>query len=242
LSSILWHKERLLNILLPLLPGQYTKIAWLDSDILFEDSAWFERASELLETRDVVQCFEDAYTMPTGVESPKMLGENWIGFMKMQCAENDFFEDAGRNHGHQGFAWAARRELLDGIGLYDACVLGGGDHMMAHAFVGDLSDHGCFGAEMKTPERIDHFMRWRQEIRLRMTRGFGYVPGAIFHLWQGELANRRYAERRDILARHAFDPLQDIEMLPNGTWHWASDKISLHQEVRQYFEERREDA
>ena len=39
-------------------------------------------------------------------------------------------------HGHTGFAWAARRSVLDKHGLYDCQILGNGDFVMGHAMYG----------------------------------------------------------------------------------------------------------
>jgi hypothetical protein len=33
----------------------------------------------------------------------------------------------------------------------------------------------------------------------------------------------------------------DIKINENGIWEWASDKPELHEEVAEYFEERKED-
>src|SRR5688500_17208469 len=46
--SILWQKERLLNVALESLPDGCDKVAWLDCDIVFESYDWAERASRAL--------------------------------------------------------------------------------------------------------------------------------------------------------------------------------------------------
>src|SRR5438034_3478022 len=56
--DVLWHKERLLNILIRKLPPRYTKVAWIDGDVLFPDSRWFQWASELLDTYDLIQLYD----------------------------------------------------------------------------------------------------------------------------------------------------------------------------------------
>ena len=44
-DSVLWHKENLLNIgIKQLIDEGYKYIAWLDADILFQDSFWVEEA------------------------------------------------------------------------------------------------------------------------------------------------------------------------------------------------------
>jgi hypothetical protein len=39
-GDVMWQKERLINLALRHLPGDCTKVAWLDSDILFANPDW----------------------------------------------------------------------------------------------------------------------------------------------------------------------------------------------------------
>ncbi|MDD5070940.1 MAG: hypothetical protein PHV17_09455, partial [Candidatus Omnitrophica bacterium] len=45
-KSVLWQKERLLNLALKSLPSECTKIVWIDADIIFDDNSWLEKTSE----------------------------------------------------------------------------------------------------------------------------------------------------------------------------------------------------
>src|SRR5258708_13711465 len=47
-DSILWQKERLLNIALEQLPETCDKVAWLDADILFGNDQWVDETTRLL--------------------------------------------------------------------------------------------------------------------------------------------------------------------------------------------------
>ena len=40
------------------IPETYTKIAFIDPDIIFAEPDWYNMLSELLNTHDVVQCFD----------------------------------------------------------------------------------------------------------------------------------------------------------------------------------------
>jgi hypothetical protein len=61
----------------------------------------------------------------------------------------------------------------------------------------------------------------------------------VFHLWHGELKDRRYDARMDYLAD--FDPFTDIAADAGGAWRWSSNKQALHATVERYFHERDED-
>jgi len=68
-----------------------------------------------------------------------------------------------------------------------------------------------------------------------------YVPGRVFHLWHGDLRNRRYGERYRVPEFLDFDPGADIAIDESGCWRWSSDKPALHEYVLNYFAQRRED-
>jgi len=57
-ASVLWQKERLLNVAVSALPPRCTKVAWLDADILFARPDWAVLTSKLLDTYAVVQVFD----------------------------------------------------------------------------------------------------------------------------------------------------------------------------------------
>jgi hypothetical protein len=44
-----------------------------------------------------------------------------------------------------------------------------------------------------------------------------------------------------LLFENDFDPAADITAAENGSWRWATDKSALHEAVRLYFRNRRED-
>jgi hypothetical protein len=55
-ETILWHKENLLNQgIKKLLLDGFTKIAWLDADIIFDDSYWIDDAIKLLDQYKLCQ-------------------------------------------------------------------------------------------------------------------------------------------------------------------------------------------
>lgn len=65
-ESVLWQKERLLNIGLRDLPTACDKVCWLDADLIFENDDWASETSRLLDSYVVVQPFESACWLPKG--------------------------------------------------------------------------------------------------------------------------------------------------------------------------------
>ena len=137
-SAALWQKERLINCGLARVPDRCTKVAWIDADIVFQNPDWAVSASELLAYSNVVQLADRMVRPPRGLRSYAGDGRGCESFTAVYMEHpNAMLLGAIDRHGHTGFGWAARRSVLDQAGLYDACITGGGDHVMAHAFCGD---------------------------------------------------------------------------------------------------------
>ena len=61
-SSVLWHKEALLNVALDHVPATAEYVAWCDCDVIFGDEQWPQRAIEALRERKLVQLFTGCMT------------------------------------------------------------------------------------------------------------------------------------------------------------------------------------
>ena len=62
-GDVMWQKERLLNIALDYLPPQAKYVAWIDCDVILENTFWYLEAIELLKSNDVIQLFDEAYLL-----------------------------------------------------------------------------------------------------------------------------------------------------------------------------------
>lgn len=254
-KDVMWQKERLLNIGLANLPTQFTKVVWLDCDLLFCDMLWLKNTSALLDEIPVVQPFEWIIRLARGAEhhdgKPEVSAATNVWWQHgLSRGFGAVFNEHPRahlegdfaKHGHSGYAWAARRSALSkSPQLYDACIAGSGDHMIAHAAVGDWESPcvmRCLGA---TAKQLSHFQRWAIQFSKYIVNGVGFTPGIVLHLWHGDLENRRYIERHKEMRQFDFDPYTDICLSDLGVWRWNSNKPQLHQWLIQYFQGRRED-
>ncbi|MCB1179845.1 MAG: hypothetical protein KDK36_19875, partial [Leptospiraceae bacterium] len=68
-----------------------------------------------------------------------------------------------------------------------------------------------------------------------------YLPGIILHLWHGETENRKYVSRNKKLYEFKFNPYKDIKLGKNGLWEWNSRKKNMHEWIKNYFFQRKED-
>lgn len=245
-NSVLWQKERLLNIAISKLPSSCTKVVWLDCDLLFEDEKWLCNTDAALERYNVVQPYSSCIRLPKGhiaycgqAQDAERETESFAAVFSRNrsLAHNGVYKE----HGHTGFAWAARRELLDACGLYDVCLTGSGDHLMAHAFAGTLNSR-CIPAMIGRGNRFaEHFASWSVETHRHCAGKLGYVPGRVLHLWHGSITDRRYYWRNQEFKKFDFDPERDLRCATNGLWEWAEAPESIRLWASQLFESRKED-
>jgi hypothetical protein len=98
-------------------------------------------------------------------------------------------------HGHVGFAWGARREVLEECPLYELALVGGADHILAHAAV-DQIPHPCI--EKGYADNLDDVLAWSHKFSEACAIAAGriaYVPGDLYHIWHGDISNRKYLKR-----------------------------------------------
>ena len=244
-KSILWQKERLLNVAISHLPTSCTKVAWVDCDILFENELWAVETSKLLDSYNVVQPFDSVIRLPRAASYYAGDGFRWESFASVyQKRPNQLPISEFALHGHTGFAWAIRKSIISKHGLYDACISGSGDHLMAHAFTGDF-DSGCNDQILgQNKFMLQHFQEWAEKIYPDVSGRIGCTSGTILHLWHGDYINRQYLKRNQELALFKFNPYKDILINSEGCWEWNQNgisKLKLNEWAERYYESRKED-
>jgi hypothetical protein len=69
----------------------------------------------------------------------------------------------------------------------------------------------------------------------------GFVQGAANHLWHGEMKDRRYLERNEVLIK-TLDPSTHLTRADNGLLTWTpAAPFGLRYAIRSHFANRRED-
>ncbi len=236
-ESVLWHKERLLNLVVERLPARYTKVAWLDTDILFNTSTWFEQASERLDTYPLIQLFQSALQLDNdGNPIGNVSGRAWHVAQGKPTAFKFH-----RSHTWPGLAWAARRELLSRHGLFDRFVVGGGDTYMSLGAFGLNHDPWRWHARRLAPRLRRAWQQWALAFAADVRNRVGFVRTDIVQLGHGSLAGRQYVDRLRILTAHDYDPAGDLRCGSGGVWQWSSPKPAFHRAVENYFFSRSED-
>jgi hypothetical protein len=246
-GDVLWQKERLLNVAVRAVPPACDKIAWVDCDVIFDSDDWPERAGRALDDRAFVQLFHERHDLPREVHLEERrswtCATPYLSSMYKITTGQATPEDLARrgillaHRSSPGLGWAGRRDVLETHGLYDACIAGGADRSFVCAALGKF-DAGRRALQMN-PRRTEHYLTWARPFFGAVRGGIGCIPGRIFHLWHGDLKDRKYDDRLATLKD--FDPFTDIALGAQGCWRWSSDKRGLHADLRRYFEERNED-
>lgn len=245
-DGFIWQKERMLNLALLHLPPACKKVVWADCDIIFESPDWLDQTAAALEQNIVVQPFEHSIRLPHGHISYRGESQENSGITESfaACYKRDPALTSHApyiNHGHTGYVWAARRDFLEACGLYEACITGSSDHLMAHAFAGTLSSP-CIAAMIGHGHAFArHFDAWARSADAYCKGRLGFVPGTVLHLWHGSLANRRYRSRNQELKEMSFDPDRDLTVDSNGLLAWVESAHQLQTWSEAYFKSRKED-
>jgi len=211
-GDLMWQKERLFNQAVPLLPVECDVVVLLDADVVFANSGaqWIEDLEKALSKQPIVQPFTRwAYINNAEAPRPKPTGSSLVR--------------AYPQRGAIGGAWAFRREILENIGFYDACVIGGGDSATANGWL----DLGSFGLNM--PARMSskqavHYRKWLD--RARRYQGCVSCCGGtayfINHAPAATCGKFRGTWRLDLLIEAGFDPVRHLRLGCDGCWEWAS--------------------
>ena len=239
----LWQKERLLNVAIKSVPQNVRNIAWLDCDVIFERTDWMHEAALKLCDVNIVQLYSDLvdlgpedYQSNIKYDSLHLSGHGIVslGLRQMTAATAEAVRLS-----LPGLAWAARRDILEDHGFYDAMIMGGGDTSMFHAMYGQFEheiERHCLNRA-----RQEHYLKWARPYYGTVAGKVSNVAGRIYHLYHGKFQNRNYRDRHGLLASLPFDPDIDIRIGANGAWHWARPRPDLEDFLRMYFLSRAED-
>lgn len=186
-----WHKERLINILARRVPPRFTKLAWLDADVILHNASWAYETERLLDHYHVVQPFSAARwldwagrTVPEVWSPDTRCCDGSVAYMIKHGATLELFD-----HTHPGFAWAMRRDTWLRLGgLCDRVLTMGADAVMLGAFTGLREQVQIRQHYLRCPSVDDWF---RQAFEL-VDSSLYFVPGMVDHLWHGFWCNRQY--------------------------------------------------
>jgi hypothetical protein len=117
----------------------------------------------------------------------------WRSFGATRVNYRDLWQQENyNNHGHVGFAWGARRDILEYAPLYEKALIGGADHIMAHAATGQIP---CSCIQKSFTDNIDEVNTWSKDFYSVIRGNIGFVKGDVYHIWHGDIEKRQYLKR-----------------------------------------------
>ena len=215
-KSSLFYKEALWNRLEQVIPEQYTKICFLDSDIIFDRPDWLDEISRLLDTHDVVHPFQICHR----------LDHNFIPDITTSSCLSNINDKAWKDH---GFGWCLTREIFKKIGgFFDKCVMPNGDFYFRIALLQEdtytyPSIHG---------EITDYKKRF---IGVKYT----FLTCTISHLYHGTYVKRNYGQFSKIL--DMIKPNWSAVFILNTDGFWELKDPQINAMFIKYFKSREED-
>jgi len=228
-KNLLWHKETLLNKVISELPQKYKYVFWIDADVIFTNNNWLVDGVEQLKTNNIIQPFKYCFHLDKDqIKSDKVVTDLnkkiWRSFCSNYVENKSWMDNDYDTHGHVGFAWGAKREILDTIPLYDKALIGGADHIIAHASANQIN-HCCISKAFI--ENIDEINIWSEKFAKLIDGKIGFVEGELYHIWHGDIEKRQYLKRIHNFSAHNKNITQkDI----NGFYITEDDSY-----VREYF-------
>jgi hypothetical protein len=230
-SSHLFYKEQLYNKLVPHISEQYTKLIFMDADIIFSDSNWVDTISNVLNTHDVVQPFQTAIWLSKDKRTVLRKLESSIYGIHVHKIDPKL---AVSDRYHSGFSFAMTRSLFNKLGgVFDKAIVGGGDCLLLKTLFKITSTSSI------SPFIVTEFVKYIE------TRTFsircGYLPCTVYHLYHGSIANRNYVNRHKhpyLIALPSWD--HAVTLNESGMYELKDKKIDTL--MQNYFRSRNEDS
>jgi hypothetical protein len=268
-GDLMWQKERLLQIGFGALPPHVRHVAWIDCDLVFERTSWVDAARTALENNAVIQLFSEVAfpdeklsldivrarditpelaalpcspTRTSFLGALGRLGDDIVGCDLDMRAANRSTSNIMNRPAH-GFAWAARREFLRDIGLYERCIAGAGDMLLCYGLAGLAGEFIARQRSMGWGFYGDcrSYRAWSQRAFETCRERIGCLDQGIFHLFHGDLRDRQYRARFDGLIPFALDLDTDIHADDGAPWLWKRNRAALNEYFLRYFRHRYED-
>ena len=219
-KNALFNKEQLCSLLERRMPWRYSKVLFMDADLVFTSSTWYADTSKQLATHQVVQPFSSAVWLDV-TYTKSTLERSSVVYM-----------DKNKNYDHvyhPGFAWAFKRSWFRKYGFYEYAITGSGDTLSTAAWMGVEFPKGYL-----KPAFVRSFADYRRMPKPSMS----CTAGKVYHLWHGTHKNRKYVDRHQIV-----DGILDVQKIVRPNWSGVfevTDK-AVAAKLQEYFTQREDD-
>ena len=222
-NSFMFHKERLCRVLESKIPKKYTKLVFIDADVIFSEANWYSQMSKKLNSFDVVQGFEFAHWLDLTYKNVLLTRETVIK------TKGTVFSHAF----HPGFVWGFNRKWYKKAGFFDWSVSGSGDTLSVAAWMKLRFDKGFHSLPMSMKALYEDFSTMKKP-------KISYLEDIhVFHLYHGSRVNRQYVDRHKLL-----NIPNDIQTLLKVNKHGVYEWVEPHKwnpKLLTYFNTRDDD-
>ena len=231
-TSTIWIKENLINIGISNLPKNWKNVCWLDKDIKFLNPNWISEALLKLESCDIIQPWSECIFLN---EVNEIQNVDTTFFKKAIGQKNRIVSFCSNQKGdlntwaHVGHAWCMTRNWYDKIGgLFEGAIIGGGDGLIADCIRQEYNSkiYKIYG---------NHFNQYCSKFK---GVKIGWVNGLITHYHHGDMSNRQYINRLEVLNKHNFNIDSDLEWTTEGVLTITNK--DLESDIIKYFKSRNE--
>jgi hypothetical protein len=225
-KSVMFQKERLYYILEKHIPKKYTKILFLDCDIIFDNPNWYDDISKLLNNYNIVHPYTTAIWLDITYTKIILIKETILKNDKLSHDITGIFN----NHG--GFGRAFQRKWFNEIGFFQYCIIGGGDTWSTFGWL-KISN---YENNIYKPIREEH-----NKFLKHTKPSMFYTNGTIYHLYHGSRENRSYSNRYKILEN--IDNVKDILIIEeNKPFEFKPEYSYLNSLIAEYLKNRDDDS
>jgi hypothetical protein len=235
-SSIMFHKEKLLERLVREVPESYTKLCAIDCDIVFQRPDWYDAVSAALDEAPVVQPYDRCMWMSADLRRPLGVNPSAVAVLpEIRAQHATGVTNALR--GHPGFAMAMRRSVHQFVWA----VVGGGDAMFLRGVAGLTGNLG-------NNQRMNDMLLpgWNEWAATAHT-DVSFAAGGIWHMWHGPREGRQYQDRYEKFVAAVPPSVKDVREIlvenEDGVWEWREDvRKELNGMMLRYFAGRDDDS
>lgn len=198
-NSVLFSKENLWNIAEKIIPSKFTKIIFMDSDIVCSDSNWINNTRKLLETNYLVHNMDYSYRDIDSITEQKDIDINALKYSFIKAIKNN--EQIELLIHHTGYCTAIDREFFHKLGgIFDHGITGHGDTLFWASFIDNYDPPSDCQKFLMGPRCSLIRKNWNEykknALSVSSLNKISYLPDAnILHLKHGAKENRKYGQR-----------------------------------------------
>ena len=223
-TSHLFQKEHLCKLLEQRIPESYTKLLFMDADLVFSNKDWYNELSKSLDSYEVIQPFTNAIWLD--------LNYNNIEDNRITCV---YFKDKSNFpifQSHVGFAWGFQRSYYREVGMYCYAVLNSGDSFSSMQFLNN--DYFLKYPLVNTSRFLNTCLKYLEGRKPTLS----HINGNIYHLYHGSIHNRKYGILLDIA--NTIKTIEDI-LVENEDGVFELTDQTIKDKMHEHFIDRNDD-